>query len=83
MICVAFFGGCQLATIGVLGEYLGRTLDQVKGRPLYIVRSAYGIDGSSHRDVAMIPAPHFSRSGTRRGGPALPPTNDEVISGAS
>ena len=83
MICVAFFGGCQLATIGVLGEYLGRTLDQVKGRPLYIVRSAYGIDGSSHRDGVTIPAPHFSRSGTRRGGPALPPTNDEVISGAS
>ena len=48
MTCVAFFGGCQLATIGILGEYLGRTLDQVKGRPLYIVRSACGIDSSSH-----------------------------------
>jgi polyisoprenyl-phosphate glycosyltransferase len=83
MICVAFFGGCQLATIGILGEYLGRTLDQVKGRPLYIVRSAYGIEGSSHRDGVTIPAPHFSRDGTRRGGPALPPLHDEVNSGAS
>ena len=25
MICVQFFGGCQLATIGILSEYLGRT----------------------------------------------------------
>ena len=43
MICVHFFGGCQLATIGILSEYLGRTLDQVKGRPLFIVRSACGL----------------------------------------
>jgi polyisoprenyl-phosphate glycosyltransferase len=43
MICVHFFGGCQLATIGILSEYLGRTLDQVKGRPIFIVRSACGV----------------------------------------
>jgi len=37
---VAFFGGVQLIAIGVLGEYLGRTYEQTKGRPVYIVRES-------------------------------------------
>jgi polyisoprenyl-phosphate glycosyltransferase len=83
MIVVAFFGGCQLATTGILGEYLGRTLDQVKGRPLYIVRSSCGIDSSSHRDGVATPTPHFSRSKPRRASPAFPTVHDEVNSGGS
>ena len=59
MICVHFFGGCQLATIGILSEYLGRTLDQVKGRPLFIVRSACGLAASSRRENGAILHPHF------------------------
>ncbi|HKI31325.1 MAG TPA: glycosyltransferase family 2 protein [Gemmataceae bacterium] len=39
---VLFFGGCQLLTLGVVGEYVGRVLEQVKGRPTYIIRSAVG-----------------------------------------
>jgi len=41
-LCTTFLGGCQLAALGVLGEYLGRVLEQVKGRPLYIVQQAVG-----------------------------------------
>jgi dolichol-phosphate mannosyltransferase len=56
-----FFGGCQLATLGIIGEYLGRTLDQVKGRPLYILRSACGFSESSPAENKAIPTPHFAR----------------------
>jgi dolichol-phosphate mannosyltransferase len=37
---VAFLGGVQLAFIGVLGEYIGRIFEEVKRRPLYVLKQA-------------------------------------------
>lgn len=37
MIAIIFFGGIQLLTIGVLGEYIGILFDEVKERPEYII----------------------------------------------
>jgi len=38
MVAILFFGGIQLMTIGILGEYLGRMFDETKRRPLYFVK---------------------------------------------
>jgi glycosyltransferase involved in cell wall biosynthesis len=44
LVTVLFLGGVQLITLGIIGEYLGRIYDEVKGRPLYLLREALGFD---------------------------------------
>lgn len=44
MITIIFFGGVQLLTVGVLGQYIGILFDEVKERPEYIIESKKNFD---------------------------------------
>jgi glycosyltransferase involved in cell wall biosynthesis len=46
MVAVLFMGGINLLTLGIIGEYLGRTYHETKNRPLYLVGDYYGFDSN-------------------------------------
>ena len=44
MVSIWFIGGLLFMNMGVVGLYVGKTFDEAKGRPLYVVQDAIGID---------------------------------------
>jgi glycosyltransferase involved in cell wall biosynthesis len=58
-IAVLLLGGIELIAIGIIGEYVGRIYDEVKGRPLYLVKA--------HRNMAASELPHSEPAATEPG----------------
>ncbi|MBI2813955.1 MAG: glycosyltransferase family 2 protein [Opitutae bacterium] len=44
VILVSFLGGIQLISVGILGEYIGRIYEEVRGRPRFIVDQSIGFE---------------------------------------
>jgi dolichol-phosphate mannosyltransferase len=46
VVLILVFGGVQLLSLGIVSEYIGRTYEEVKRRPRYVISSMSGIDDS-------------------------------------
>lgn len=44
-----FFNGVILLMLGIVGEYIGRIYDEVKGRPLYIIKNTVGFENDNNK----------------------------------
>ncbi|RLJ59186.1 glycosyltransferase involved in cell wall biosynthesis [Litoreibacter meonggei] len=48
VILILMFGGLNLFAVGILGEYIGRIYAEVRGRPIYVVRSTSDFEDTAH-----------------------------------
>ncbi len=64
LVAIFFLGAVQLVSIGILGEYIGRIYEEVKGRPLYTIGEVAGFEpiGARGRLDAITPSDAASAS---------------------
>jgi glycosyltransferase involved in cell wall biosynthesis len=63
LVMISFFGGMQLLCIGVIGEYVGRTLVEAKGRPLFLVESDIRLPAAPEFDGQVVVRAEAGRKG--------------------
>jgi glycosyltransferase involved in cell wall biosynthesis len=56
VVAVLLLGGIQLMAIGMIGEYVGRIYDEVKRRPLYVVRERANVADATADEHERTPA---------------------------
>jgi polyisoprenyl-phosphate glycosyltransferase len=74
MATMTLMGSVQLVVLGVLGEYVGRMYEQVKGRPLFIVERVVRSAASPDHDGDTVAACNDDHARTHR--PASVPPSE-------
>ena len=67
VVILSFLGGMQILLTGMMGLYVARIHDEVKARPLYIVRELHGVGSAPARDAERPGSPSLAAAGTTPG----------------
>lgn len=60
ILTIIFFGGVQLITIGILGQYIGSLFDEIKKRPEFIINERINFSNSPSTAEPLIELEHRS-----------------------
>jgi dolichol-phosphate mannosyltransferase len=61
MVVTSLIGSALLMSISVLGEYVGKIYEQVKGRPLYLVARTFNVEEPAREDAPARSSNHAKR----------------------
>jgi dolichol-phosphate mannosyltransferase len=59
VLIASFFGAVNALGISMLGEYVARIYDQVRGRPLYLIERAMNVDDDCERADSAVDAAYY------------------------
>jgi hypothetical protein len=68
LVTITFLSGVQLIVVGMVGQYVARIYDEVRARPLYLVRESHGFGSAGQGEGRVMPPP-VSQPGPEQGTP--------------